>query len=153
MSNEDFLNFRHAREPKQIQKMEAIQKAGVCPFCSNQLMQYHDAPIDHLWSHWVLTDNDFPYEGTEIHKLIILKEHATKVEEITPEAWKELGSIVNAIKEKFNLSGGALFLRFGDTNITGATIAHLHVHILTGGTSDGDPGKLKVSLGYKRKPA
>ena len=43
----------------------------------------------------------------------------------------ELDFLANFAIKKYKIKGGALAMRFGDTNYTGASVAHLHFHIIS----------------------
>jgi hypothetical protein len=40
-----FVNLDHARKEHQIAVMKRIVEDGTCPFCKENLMQYHTKPI------------------------------------------------------------------------------------------------------------
>ena len=42
-------------------------------------------------------------------------------------------------------------MRFGDVEYTGATISHLHAHIIVGGPENSKREDLKVKVGFKIK--
>lgn len=146
-----FLNFHHARSDEQRAKMERIKEEGVCPLCEEYLKKYHDAPIERQTQWWSVAKNDFPYDGSSTHYLVIARTHITRLEEVTPNAWGDLGLLLAEYTR--TLEGGSLFVRFGNTDFTGGSIEHLHAHILQGGARTENGEKLKVSLGYKKKVA
>jgi diadenosine tetraphosphate (Ap4A) HIT family hydrolase len=141
------MNIESARDPAQRAQMEDLARRGICPFCSEHLKENHREPIEREGVYWVVTKNDYPYEGTASHYLFIHREHITRVEETSPEAFKELREHVAWVAEKF--PGGTFLLRSGDTTITGATISHLHAHFIVGGPPQPGGEKIKVSIGHK----
>jgi len=112
-----------------------IAQDGVCPFCPEHLAKYHKKPIIEK-KYWVLTDNMYPYKPFLQHKLIIHKEHITHVNELSKEAWIELQNIVKEETSAKNISGGTFIMRFGDTHFTGASVSHLHAHIVQSNPED-----------------
>ena len=62
----------------------------------------------------------------------------------------ELLDHIRWIKDKFKIAGGGFFMRFGDHQYTGATIAHLHAHIISGIKQGKKTEKIKVPLAYKK---
>ncbi len=120
-----------------------IQKDGVCPFCSEQLKKYHKNPITKETNYWLVTTNMYPYKNTKHHILIIHKEHIQSVTELSEAAWLELRRIYGDVINESNIPGGTMFIRFGDTRFTGASVAHLHAHLVS---SDPDNGEYEPIL-------
>ncbi|MCW9054840.1 MAG: hypothetical protein OQJ98_02580 [Candidatus Pacebacteria bacterium] len=146
-----FLNFKHTRGDAQQKQMEQIAQDGVCPFCREHFEKYHNSPIEEEGEWWVVTKNDYPYDGTSAHYLLVYKLHATNVTEVDQEAWVEFGRFVSMLNEKHAPNGGAVFMRFGDMDYTGSSVAHLHAQFLVGGPHSEDAEKLRVKLGYKKR--
>jgi diadenosine tetraphosphate (Ap4A) HIT family hydrolase len=149
---EKLLNLKHARDPKQHEIMQHLLEEGICPFCYEHFVTYHREPIEKEGKYWLITKNDFPYEGSSAHYLLIFKDHITDLSDISSDAWKEFGEYAKYLREKIETPGASLFMRFGDTNYTGGTIDHLHAHLIAGGNEDEAKEKLKVNLGYKKRP-
>ena len=144
------MNLDATRDPRQRAKMKKMQNLNDCPFCRHNLKTLHDAPIEREGTWWSITRNDYPYEGTRVHYLAIAHEHLTHISELTPEAFAELGTLMQELAREHDVDGGALFMRFGNVMKTGATIAHLHVHLIVGASEHSqNPEKLKVTLGYR----
>jgi len=119
-----------------------IAQDGVCPFCSEHLAKYHKRPILQK-KYWILTDNMYPYKPSLRHKLIIHKEHITHINELSQEAWVELQNIVKEETLSENITGGTLIMRFGDTHFTGASVSHLHAHIVQSNPEDSSYDQVK----------
>lgn len=150
VSNTDTVNMAHVREEKQRETMERSVRDGVCIFCKEHLHKYHTLPILKQNRSWLVTENQFPYEGTRAHLLFINKRHIRHLSEVHREEWADLAPLVRWVNKQYGIDGGALFFRFGDTNLTSATISHLHGHIITGEHQHSANASLKVSLGYKK---
>ena len=146
----EFLNFKHVRVNKQREQMEQIKKDGVCPFCIEHFTKYHEAPIEREGDWWILSKNDFPYSGTSIHYILVYKRHITQPSDINPDAWVEFGEHLSFLNKKYAKDGGSIFMRFGNTDYTGASIDHIHAQFIVGGSHSNEVEKLKVSLGYKK---
>jgi len=108
-----------------------IQKDGVCPFCPDQLKKYHKNPIIEETKYWIVTDNMYPYKNVKDHILFIYKKHIENIQEMSPEAWQELNKIFLKSIDRSGIPGGTLFMRFGNTRFTGASVAHLHAHLVS----------------------
>ncbi len=151
----------NARHEKQLAKMQECLSLGLCPFCPEHFKKYHDAPVLMEGNWWIITKNDYPYEGSTHHYLAIAKnfhtdshktsEHPTDLKDIHPVAWPELFKLFTDLEKKLEVKGGGVFLRFGDMSRTGATIAHIHVHFIVGGEKKDGSEWLCAALGYKNK--
>jgi len=147
----NLLNLDHARVAEQRNKMSELIQKGICPFCPEYLVQYHDTSIIKKYQYWVLTYNDYLYDGAAEHLLVIAKEHWTDIGDITPEAAGELITICAEASRKH--PGGALLMRFGNTDYTGATVSHLHTQLIFGGPKVAGPENQIITLvGYKKTP-
>ncbi len=147
------VNIAHSGTRDQYRKeLETIVKDGVCPFCGTNLKKYHRNPILKTTHFWMLTENDHPYDGTKQHLVFILKKHAEHISELSPKEFADLSALVYWAVRKYRLRGGSLFIRFGDTDYTGSSVAHLHAQMVSGYSRTEGGEKLAVKLGYKRKP-
>jgi len=127
------INIPHAHSDFQKGVMEQIEKDNVCPFCIEHFLKYHTKPIIKDGTHWILTENFEPYEGTLHHLLLVHKEHIESFEELVEEARDEFFKMWEYAKEKYNIEGATILMRWGDTNRTGGTVAHLHAQLISGG--------------------
>jgi ATP adenylyltransferase len=125
-----FVDLDNARLDEQRQVMEQIVAAGHCPFCLENFRQYHKLPILKEGKYWLLTQNQWPYVHTKHHFLLILKEHQEELAELDPAAGQELIELSQWAVKEYQLPGGALALRFGDTNYSAGTVKHLHGQLI-----------------------
>ena len=63
--------------------------------------------------------------------IILGKEHKEKLSELTKEDLKSVFYLVNWVVKKWKIDGGALAVRFGNTNYNGGSVNHLHFHIIS----------------------
>jgi diadenosine tetraphosphate (Ap4A) HIT family hydrolase len=124
------VNLDNARLADQRQVMERIKQNDVCPFCPENLADYHKKPILFETASWVVTENQWPYQGTLHHFLLILKRHATHPVELNDNEWNEIHIIINNLTKDYTIEAGSFLLRFGSTEKTGATVDHLHAHVI-----------------------
>jgi len=136
------VNKGNARDGIYKETIEKISKDGVCPFCNEHLDKYHKNPVDE-YNHWLVTDNQYPYKPTKVHKLLIHKAHIENISQISRQAWIELQNIIDTLVQQ-NINGGTFLLRFGDTLYTGASVTHLHAHIIQ---SDPSSSEYKKDMG------
>jgi ATP adenylyltransferase len=140
-----FVNTKNSRPGDKYEDViKKIAEQKVCPFCPDQLKNFHKNPILIDGNFWLTTDNMYPYPNTKNHIIFIHKTHIENVNEISAPAWQELHSQITEISAKRNIAGGSVLLRFGDTDYTGASVTHLHAHIIQ---SDPQNGKYNDQTG------
>ncbi|MBX4198139.1 HIT domain-containing protein [Candidatus Parcubacteria bacterium] len=127
--------------------IKEIQKDNVCPFCQEQLTKYHKNPILKENATWLITRNMYPYKNTQQHFLLIHKKHISRIDEMTPEAHKDLMELVVWATKEFDIPGGTFFMRFGDTRYTGATVTHLHSQLVCSNPFEKDYEPVIVRVG------
>ena len=115
--------------------ISSIEKEGQCPFCPENF-KYHKKPLIKEVGNWFLTENSWPYKDTKHHFIIICKDHKENFSDLNGKDFECVKELVNYAIEKFYIKGGALALRFGDTDYTGATVCHLHFHIIYPGLDE-----------------
>ncbi len=125
------LSIANARKDEQIQVMQKIINDGVCPFCRENIEKYHSKPILFETKSWIVTENAWPYENTQKHILLISQRHIKTVDELTDEEWLDVKEIQKNIKQNFNLKSASILGRLGDPTLSGATVSHLHLHIIS----------------------
>jgi diadenosine tetraphosphate (Ap4A) HIT family hydrolase len=149
------LNIYNTRSDEQKTRMEKAEKENICPFCPVGLEKIHRLPIEKTIGNFFATKTAFPYDGTDHHYLIISKEHITEQSDITDTDWQDIGKIFRWIITENKMTGGSLFLRFGDMKKNGSSVAHYHIHVISGNSGEYDTENvresIKVKLGYKRK--
>lgn len=149
------VNMRHVRTEEQRKLYEKIQMANVCSFCEDfchgKPPVFHPNPIIRELKYWALTECFPKLEGVKEHFLVVSKfldkeDRHPLLPSLPADAWIEFGELLEWTIDKFKLKGGAFFFRFGDTDVTGASISHLHGQIVFGGSTKGK--RLRVKLGY-----
>lgn len=125
-----FVNINNARKGEYKRVIEEIARTGKCPFCPENF-KYHKKPVYKTKGGWFLTNNSWPYKNTRVHLVIIGKNHKENFSELTEKDLKEVNFLINFAIKKWKIKGGALNMRFGDTDFTGASVAHLHFHLIS----------------------
>ena len=149
-SDKNLVNLSNAGRPgddtyKKV--IEKIQGDKVCPFCPDQLTNYHKEPILKEGACWTVTTNMYPYENAKYHFLLILKSHKSDTKELTAAEWSELHEHINWLTETYKIPGGSFMMRCGDTAHTGATVTHLHSHLLVPDFNNPDRKPIMARLG------
>lgn len=151
-----FVNKQHSERPpgenqEYRQVIEDIIEEGICPFCPEHLSRFHRNPIDQESDYWVVTNNLYPYKGAVAHALAIHKQHIESIEEMQPEAWVDFLDVIKGATKRLRLEGASLLMRYGSTNYTGASVAHMHAQIVSGSDNPEDPAIL-ARLGNMSNP-
>ena len=138
-------NLDAAREDDQRAYMEQLEAAGICVFCPEHVEHYHREPIEHTGTHWYVTRNDYPYEGTAAHYLIVARRHVASFEELPDEAGAELWAIRRALAGQLEPLSLATVERSRDMHYNGGSVAHLHVHLVALDASPAATVRFRVS--------
>ena len=110
--------------------ISSIEKKGKCPFCPDNF-KYHKEPILKTEKEWLITKNSWPYKNAEYHFIIIGKKHKENFSQLSEADFSSVKKLANWAIKKYKIKGGALTIRFGDTDHTGATVCHLHFHLIS----------------------
>jgi diadenosine tetraphosphate (Ap4A) HIT family hydrolase len=129
-NNEAFINLDNSRRNDQREVMETIKDNAECPFCEDNLHKYHKAPILRQGELWTFTNNQWPYEHTQYQFLAITRQHIQRLEELPSGSFDELLGHFQWAEQEFQIAYGGLTMRFGDIRQTGATVNHLHAHMI-----------------------
>jgi len=129
-SRKKFVDLDNARVLEQKRVMEDIIDADHCPFCLENLKKYHKKPILKEGKYWLLTENQWPYANTKVHLLAIYKKHIENLADLDPKAGEELLEFFKWAEKKYQVPGGGFVMRFGDTDYSAGTVAHLHAQFL-----------------------
>ncbi len=125
-----FVNLANARPGEYRSVIEQIQKTGKCPFCKDNF-KYHRKPILKKKDGWFLTEATWPYKDARCHLMILGKRHRENLLELKKNDLEAVFSLAKFAIRKYKIKGGALAMRFGNTDYTGASVAHLHFHLIS----------------------
>jgi ATP adenylyltransferase len=131
--------FDNARSPEQLAEMRRLDAAGVCLFCPEYLASQSRQQVLFSTQHWTITPNEFPYPGTSLHLLLVPHQHAADVLELGEEVRSDFWVALRAVAERHGLRHYGLGVRNGDCRFTGATIRHVHAHVLVSAVHDDAP--------------
>ncbi len=141
-------NYRTA---EQLAEMERLEAAGICLFCPAGLRVHTRQRAGWETRHWMVLHNEFPYPGTAIHLLVVPHKHVTDMLDLDDESLGEFWDVLKTIRDRFGLGHYGLGVRNGNCGFTGATIAHVHAHVLVG-----DPAlepEVPVRMRFSSRPA
>jgi ATP adenylyltransferase len=139
--------FGNARTAEQLAEMRRLDAAGVCLFCPDGLARHARQRILYRTRHWAVTPNEFPYPGTRLHLLLVPDQHAGDLLELSDEVRQDFWTALGAVAREHQLTHYGLGVRNGDCRYTGATIAHVHAHVLVGDadTAGAPPVRMRFS--------
>lgn len=130
-----FYCYANVRTAEQAAEMRSLEARGLCLFCPDGLRRHQRQQILFSTRHWDVTPNEFPYQGTALHLLLVPHEHAGDLLDLPAEAQQDFWTALGLVRERYQLRYYGLGVRNGDCRYTGATIRHVHAHVLVG-----DPG-------------
>ncbi|MFA6446112.1 MAG: HIT domain-containing protein [Candidatus Paceibacterota bacterium] len=124
--------------------IEKIAQDKVCPFCRENLEKYHKNPIIRETENWVLTTNMYPYKNTRYHFLLIHKDHIADSSNIAQDSWQELHTHLDWLTKEYDAPGATFMMRCGDTSHTGASVTHLHAHLVVSDRTQNEPVMVRI---------
>lgn len=130
------VNLENTRTDEQRKVMEKILKEDHCPFCKENLSNYHKKPILRETENWLLTEIQWPYDKTRAHLMAIAKNHITTLSGLPKEAGSELLELFQWVEKEYGMKGGAvglgsaLAMRFGESKYSSSTVTHLHAQMI-----------------------
>lgn len=128
-TNKAGIEKRFAKTKDYKNTLEKIIKTEKCPFCPDNF-KYHKKPILKKYKGWLATSNSWPYNDTTYHFIFIPEKHKEKFSDLNDKDLQAVKYLVNWVINKYKIKGGGLTLRFGEQNYTGATVLHLHFHLI-----------------------
>jgi diadenosine tetraphosphate (Ap4A) HIT family hydrolase len=153
MNKTNFIDLDNARVDEQKQVMRQIKAEDHCPFCRENLAKYHKHPVIRETKYWLLTNNQWPYENTKLHLLAIYKDHVTKLAGLDPAAGQDLLELMQWAEREYQVPGGGWAMRFGDTDYSAGTVAHIHAQFIVPDIEADDFAQkpVKVKIGKTKK--
>ena len=146
----DVENALVVKRDEYVRTLEEIVAAGFCPFCEEHLFKHHFKPILYKTEFWIVTENSWPYAGTQFHILFISRRHVEKMEELSATELIDFQFLHRKFVKEHEIEGATLFIRSGDTEITGASVVHLHAHLVVGGPRKKNAKPIKALVGFEQ---
>jgi diadenosine tetraphosphate (Ap4A) HIT family hydrolase len=143
------VDLNNARDTEQLRRMTEHLANNTCHFCPEGFSK-HGSPVIFRSNLFFITANDFPYEGSVHHYLIVPNRHIENIIDITKEEWSDMHDCINYLSLKLNTKGYSIFIRSGETKITGGTLFHIHIHFVVGIEKKGEKHEMIFApIGYK----
>lgn len=146
----DVKNAEVVKREDYVRTLNEIIAAGFCPFCEAHLFKHHKQPLIYKGRYWLVTKNNWPYAGTKFHFLLISRSHTERTEDLSPAAWKEFHALYRKLARRYRFSGATLMIRSGDTRVTGASVNHLHAHLIVGSPRSKKAKNIRALVGFKK---
>lgn len=138
------------RTEEQLAEMRRLEAAGICLFCPESLRSHARQGVLFETGQWAVTVNAFPYKGTRLHLLVVPHQHVNDMLDLDEETLADFWIALKMIRERYDLDYYGLGVRNGNCSFTGATIAHVHAHVLVGDPSL-DP-EVPVRMRFSSRP-
>ena len=138
------------RTQEQLDEMRRLEAAGICLFCPGSLRTHARHEVLLETPHWSVTPNAYPYKGTSLHLLVVPHRHVSDMLDLDDEAGADFWAALRQIRERFGLDHYGVGVRNGNCSFTGATIVHVHAHILVGDPS-AEP-EVPVRMRFSSRP-
>jgi len=146
------------RTADQLAEMQRLDAAGLCLFCPDgQGRQAGEGRQEILFetSDWTVRPNEFPYPGTSLHLLLVPRQHVGDVLDLEPGAQAGFWTALAWVRDRYDLTYYGLGMRNGDCRYTGATVRHVHAHVLVGdpATAATTPVRMRFSSAPPSAPS
>jgi diadenosine tetraphosphate (Ap4A) HIT family hydrolase len=125
--------------------MMRLERESTCIFCDERAGSEHAAEVIKTGDYWYVTTNDFPYEGTVAHYLIVARDHVNSFDQLPDAAGAELWSLRRLLKARVAAPAFATVERSGDMRLNGGSVEHLHVHMVALGEDPSHTVRFRVS--------
>jgi len=138
---------RNARTRAYLLELLMLQRRRKCPFCAGGKTLLEDpieAQNDLCW----LKVSHTPVPNAEVHLVIAPMRHVISREELTDAERSAMDAMLYSYLHQHGLQvGGGHWTREGPTEITGATVCHLHENYYVNQIKDGNPKLITVNCG------
>lgn len=139
-----YIDPRNARSQDQLDVMLENEYAGKDPLALENVDPEQEIVMQKKY--WYVTKNRYPYDDIEYQLIVFALDDIYNMDDVSPEMWAELQVIWNELRKKYNLPGGAMCFRFGDTFRSKASLKRVHCHIIV----PKEKKNVKFSIGNTR---
>jgi diadenosine tetraphosphate (Ap4A) HIT family hydrolase len=146
-------NLRNARVKAQIEKMQHLSAEGICAFCEEHFETYHDSPVEFRTTHWIVSQNDYPYERSQLHLILVPTQHVRMIGELSAAARADLTAVLAEIERRWQLDSYAVGMRVGDPAHNGGSVEHLHAHVIVGDRDSAEHEPVRFKMSTRRSAA
>lgn len=134
----------NAVNARQAGRLARLENLGSCLLCNPERPLY-------ATTHWSVVSQEESYPGANVHVLIASREHVTALTDLGAPALADLHRVLAWARQMFQPAGWGLVARNGDPARSGASIAHLHLHLIV--PDEEALGGVQVTFGGGVRPA
>lgn len=149
----DLRNAEIVPRDDYVQVIKSIIGEGKCPFCRENLERHHKKPILEEDEYWIVTENAWPYEGSDRQFLLISRKHIESIEDLLLVEQLAFFTALKRLTQAEHLTGFTVLWRSGDTDMTGASVSHLHAHVIVGHPRADDAPRITGLVGFGPSPS
>jgi diadenosine tetraphosphate (Ap4A) HIT family hydrolase len=142
-------NYRTA---EQLAEMRRLEASGVCLFCPDGLASQAGQQVVLQTRYWTVTPNEFPYPGTVLHLLLVPRQHVADLLDLDEVSRRDFWTALASVRDRYGLGYYGLGVRNGDCRFTGATIRHVHAHVLVGDTDPDNAAVVRMRFSSRPDP-
>ena len=115
--------------PDLLEENRKTEESGICTFCPDGIESKKFSIVGETRS-WTLILNQFPYEGSQVHILVVPKRHVISSLDLTIQEWQEWPEILRVAVAKYPFLEKGFGLGMREKELGGVTIYHLHFHLI-----------------------
>ncbi len=132
--------------PKLVKKYRGIRESGECPFCPGNITKESRELVAET-DLWNIIKNQYPYQGSAFHLLVVPKRHVISLRDLYPEEWAQMAEVIAIVADKypFLTKGYGLAVRVGE--VGGVTLRHLHWHLIAPQVVETGPIAVNFEIG------
>lgn len=120
---------KNGRNEQYRQQLEQILDSKQCPFCPGGLTLKEQEIIKQTET-WIIKENSYPIPNSLYHFMIFPSRHIEDTSDISAKEWQDLTSLRLWLKNEYKFNGDIMYIRSGEPMATGATVTHLHWHLI-----------------------
>jgi ATP adenylyltransferase len=141
------------RTQEQLAEMRRLEAAGICLFCPAELREHARQRVVLETAHWAVTPNEFPYGGTRLHLLVVPVRHVNDMLDLEDAELADFWAALRLVRQRYGLEYYGLGVRNGNCSFTGATITHVHAHVVVGDPAAEPEVPVRMKFSSRPRPA
>lgn len=131
LSENSFVDIANCRSTKQQETYLKIYRENYDPFAERSSIEALGNEIFDESDHWITIKNKhYKHTDRKHHLVVILKRFIKTPDDLTEEEILDAFKVIRELNKTLQISGGAILMRYGDTRLSGASVKHLHFHVV-----------------------
>ncbi len=124
-----YVDLANCRSNDQKHQYQQILEEGYDPFETVERIKKLGNEVVYENKNWIAFQNQH-YTDRKNHFVVIAKRFVTEPSELQIAEKFDLFEAYEDLTNMYDILGGMLVMRFGDTRLSGASVKHLHFHIV-----------------------